>query len=206
LILVTHLVLGIVLSFVGLIPFGAINITTAEEAINKGMKSALLVAAGAAIVAFVQAFVALKFSSLFTENPTFDLIFRWVSIPVFIGISVYFLTKRPKPKQAANPAALKGGLLKGIIVSSLNMLAIPYWVFYTVYLTCMKWIDPGQNINILIFGIGVIIGSLFILAIYARMGVYTQKNAQRISKVASKGAGIIFLFFAVMQLMILLIK
>jgi threonine/homoserine/homoserine lactone efflux protein len=197
-----HVLLGVILSFIGSIPFGTINVTVIETAILKGMRVAVWVVLGAAIIEFIQACVALLFSHLITQNPLTEQILFWISIPIFIGLGVYYLRQKPEESE---PDALQGyaggrGFLKGILVSSLNVLAIPYWIFYGTYLASIGWINPGERLLVVAFSIGVFLGTVFILLCYARLGVYAKARFSRLTRFISPAVAYFFFVLAGIQI------
>jgi threonine/homoserine/homoserine lactone efflux protein len=188
-----HILLGVILSFIGSIPFGTINVTVLESAITRGFRAAFWVVIGAAIIEFLQALISLKFSELLTRNPVTEQIILWLSIPIFIALGIYFLRQRRVQAREVHGYSHRKGFLKGVIVSALNVLAIPYWIFYGTYLTSIAWIDPSQDINILLFSLGVLAGTITILLTYARLGIYAQAKFSKITHYITPGVAI-FLF------------
>ena len=198
--LLVHALLGIVLSFVGSIPFGTINVTVMESAITRGFKNAVWVIFGAALIEFIQTLAALRFSAFITQSMVTELILFWVSIPIFIAFGIYFIRKKNAIKPEIHGYSRGRGFLKGVIVSSLNVLAIPYWIFYGSYLTSIGVINLGQNLNILVFGLGVLSGTITILLIYARLGEYAKTKFNRITHYITPVVGYFFFVLALIQI------
>ena len=195
-----HILLGIVLSFLGSIPFGTINVTVIESAIIRGFRSALWVIFGAAIIEFIQAAVALKFSDVITRYPITELILFWSSIPIFIGLGIYYLRQKREPTHEPHGYSRSRGFMKGVIVSTLNVLAIPYWVFYGTYLTSVRVIDPTHDSNIVLFSLGVFAGTVIILMVYARLGVYAKEKFSKLTHHIAPSVGYFFFFLALIQI------
>ena len=74
---------ALVLSFVGSLPFGMINMAVAYMAIQKGVKAGIWMGAGAALVEFFQVYIALKFTWLFAEGGVLGNVFHIVATLVF---------------------------------------------------------------------------------------------------------------------------
>lgn len=195
-----HIGLGIVLSIIGSIPFGTINVTVVESAITRGMRTAAWVILGAAIIEFIQAFLALKFTNLITSYPLTEIILFWLSIPIFIGLGIYFIRQKKQEGKEPHAESRSRGFMKGVIVSSLNVLAIPYWVFYSTYLTSVQLIDIAKDINIFYFSFGVFSGTVGILFLYARLGIYAKEKFGRITHYIGPAVGYFFLALAVIQI------
>lgn len=199
----THLILillGIVLSFVGSIPFGTINVTVIESAISRGLRAAAWVTAGAALIEFIQALLALKFSGLITRYPLTEQILFWTSIPVFAGLGYYYLRQKPTSGHPQHVPSHGQGFMKGVIVSSLNMLAIPYWIFYGTYLSSIGWMDLAQDMHILMFSSGVLAGSVTILTVYARIAVYARTRFASLNTHITRWVAYFFFVLAAIQI------
>ena len=203
---IVHVLLGVVLSFLGSIPFGTINVTVIESAIWRGMRTALWVIFGAAVIEFIQAAVALKFSYLIVRYPLTEQILLWVSIPIFIGLGVYYLRQKRTEETEIHGYSGGKGFLKGVIVSSLNVLAIPYWIFYGTYLTSVRLIDPGHGSNIMLFSLGVFIGTVIILTVYARLGLYAKAKFNRITHHIAPSVGYFFFLLALIELVRVVVR
>src|SRR5690606_34852812 len=191
-----HVALGIVLSFLGSIPFGTINVTVIESAISRGFRTALHVIFGAAIIEFVQALIALKFSGLITRSPLTEQVLFWISIPIFIGLGIYYARQKVADHVEPHPYERSRGFLKGIIVSSLNVLAFRFWIFYGIYHSSVNLIAISLNLNILSFSVGVFTGTVIILMLYARLGEYAKSRYSQLSHRIAPGAGYVFFLLA----------
>jgi L-lysine exporter family protein LysE/ArgO len=194
-----HIGIGAFLSFIGSIPFGTINVTTADTAIREGFRAALWVAFGAAAVEFIQALLALKFSSLLVENPGVEFTIQWASAIIFAGLAIYFLLRKERHKEPQQARTRARGMLKGITVSALNVLAIPYWIFCGSYLAANDWVELEENRYLVIFSAGVFVGTFLLLTVYARLGVYADSKFNRLASRSGKVAAIIFLLLAAFQ-------
>lgn len=204
--LLLHFGLGMVLSFIGSIPFGTINVTTAETAMKEGMRLAVWVALGAALIEWVQSLVCLLFSGYLTDHPGIVNIFEWASIPIFLGLAIYFFKRKNKtPETSSRKESRRHGFAKGVIVSALNFLAIPYWIFYAVYLESIGWINLGSNTLIIGFSAGVLTGTFFILLVYAKLGLYASKRFKAFHSRISVGLSTLFMLLAIVQITRLLL-
>ena len=131
--MIAHFFIAFGLSFVGSLPFGMINMMVAHTAIEKGLRYALWAAAGAALVEFFQVFIAIKFTWLFTENPATDFWFKLVATVVFFAAGTYFFffaKMRRKVPEEQQVNSRRSEFFKGALVSSLNLMVIPFWIFY----------------------------------------------------------------------------
>ena len=199
-IVLQHIILGLSLSFIGSLPIGLINMAVAETAIRKGLKAALWMALGAALVEFVQSMVAIKFTHLISGNVRFGMAFNGVAALVFLLLALYYLfLLRPKAKQADAAGGVNiPNFYKGMAVSSLNVLVFPYWIFYGAYLSANGWLLLSNGF-LALFCLGTMLGALGALALYARLGVFVVSRTEQVTHYANRVVGLIFLGFGVYQ-------
>lgn len=196
---VLHIGIGYLINFLSSIPFGTINLTVAETAVNKNRQIAFWVALGAAIVQIFQAFVSVKFSVILNRDEVFARNFIITSIPILIILGLYFLFKKVKPiRPATSNAASTKGFFKGALISTLNMVIIPFYIFLGGYLGEVAWFHL-DNTHLLFFSIGAAFGSLTIFLIYIKLGVWIKERSEWISRHSSTMvAGILFVL-AILQ-------
>lgn len=194
-----HIGLGYLMNFMTSIPFGTVNMTVAETAVNKSRKIALWFSLGAALVQIAQIFIALKFSTILNRNEEYAQNFIYASIPILLGLALYFFLKKDKPVESdASTSDSRKGFFRGMFISSLNMVNIPFYVFIGGYLAPAKWFYM-DNIHILLFSIGTFFGGLTVFLIYIRLAIWIRSKSSMISKHASRIVGIIMVLLAIWQ-------
>ncbi|MEM9918820.1 MAG: LysE family transporter [Bacteroidota bacterium] len=200
-----HLAAGFVLSFIGSLPLGVINVTVADTTIQRGIRAGVWVALGASLVEMVQAWISIQFSDLWMGQEGIDRLVKVVSIGVFFLLALYFLWKKPSnPEwQSKKETASTRYFFKGVLVSAINLLAFPYWIFYGTYLGSEGWLTDG--FYILVFAFGVMLGTLALLLLYARMSLSIVDRLQQIARLTDKFIGVIFLILGSIQLIRLLL-
>lgn len=194
-----HFAWGWLCGFIGTLPFGTINVSVAEAAIQRGFKVALSMAAGAAFIEFFQAYIALSFYHIITHNPAMERTIIIACIPIFLLVGVYYLFKKNHTStEPTTKAANVIGAAKGIVLSSLNLMAIPYFVFIGGYLASTNHIDllPG---SIASFSAGSVLGTFTTFFIYAKLGQVIKRKSEKMSRYASKVVGLIFIAIAISQ-------
>ena len=194
-----HFAWGWLCSFVGTLPFGTINVSITEAAIQRGVRVGIFMGIGASIVEFFQSYIGLTFYQIITKNPAMERTFILICIPIFLVIGVYYLLKKnhlmSKPTTMASNAI---GAAKGVMLSSLNLLAIPYYVFIGGYLHASDHISVKAKF-IAAFAFGVVIGSFMVFVMYAKIGQVIKKKSEKMSHYASKIVGAIFIAIAISQ-------
>ncbi|MCF8245187.1 MAG: LysE family translocator [Saprospiraceae bacterium] len=201
-----HFLIAFGLSFVGSLPFGMINMTVAHAAIRKGMQAAVFTALGAALVELIQVFVALKFTWLFAENPGVERIFQVVATVVFFAGGVYFFFfAKSKPDISENDVkpSKRGDFFRGMFISSLNLMVIPYWIFYATLLTTNGWM-VNDNQHVVVFSFGTMCGTFALLVLYGYLGARILSKSEQITRWVNKFIGLLLIGFGLFQIVKLL--
>jgi threonine/homoserine/homoserine lactone efflux protein len=195
----THFLYGCIGSFLGTLPMGTINVSIAEESIRRGIRAGIIMACGACFVEFFQAYIALSFFNILSTNPEVERTIILTCIPIFLVIGFYYFfkknsTKPPTPSKISNVI----GFAKGIMVTTLNLIAIPYYVFLGGYLHSAGLIRLEPEF-IAAFSVGVVGGTFLVFFIYAQLGQYIRRKSEKLSLYAGKIVGLIFIAIAISQ-------
>ncbi len=185
---------GFVLSLMGSLPPGLISLTVAQTSISKGMAAALVLALGAALAEFFQAWAAVVLTDWFLSHPSVERGFQWVAVLVFwsLGLYLLFWAKTPASPVGTTTLNLRGQFYKGLIISAFNLLAVPYWFVYCGWLRVEGYWEEGLFFT-LVFSLGVSIGTLFALGLYAWLGQVILHRSALLARYANRLIGLIFL-------------
>ena len=197
----THFFIALGVSFVGSLPFGMINMTVAHTAIRKGFSHGIATAVGAALIELVQVFIALKFTWLFHENPNVERVFQIIATVVFFAGGVYFMffaKSKPSIAEGETKYSKRGDFMRGVGISSLNLMVIPYWIFYATLLTT-NGIMVKDNTHVVVFSVGVMSGTFALLVCYALLGAKILSKSEQITRWVNKFIGLLLIGFGVFQ-------
>lgn len=198
---------GLVLSLLGSLPPGLISLSVAHTAIRRGIAAALLLAIGAAFAEFFQAWAAVVLADWFISHPDFERAFRWIAVVVFGILAIYliFMAKAPAAPQEMPRVAWYKQFIKGVMISTFNLLAIPYWFVYCGWLRVEGWWIEGLS-STLCFSAGVTFGTILALVLYAWLGMLIVQRSTRIARHANRLIGLIFLGLGIKLLYGLLLQ
>lgn len=172
------LLLGILLSFLGILPPGLINMTVAKVSITEGKTRALVFALGATLIIFVQTFLAVLFAKFLDKNPSIILLFREVGLVVFATITFYLFYTRKNisaPKKEIKLKSKKSRFFMGMLLSALNFFPIPFYVFASVTLSFYNLFDFEKS-SIYWFVLGSGLGSF--LAFYCYITFFNRLESK----------------------------
>ena len=179
--MLTHLGYGFLLSFVAFVTPAMLNMTTVRTSIERGYRSGFLFGLGASTVNALQACVAFYFLRFLTDNPDIILWLKRIGVLVLFALAIFFYRKS-KDVAAANENE-KGipPYMEGALLSSINMLAIPYYTASALALEASnKILAIGPNIYFM--AIGVLLGGTTMFAIYAFSAETISERSEYITK------------------------
>lgn len=193
-----HFLVGMIVSFIGSIPLGSVNLSTLQVTVEKNARAGMAFALGATLIELVYSFIAIRFSGFILENHDVEFYIQLVAIPAFIALSIHSFRKKPGVKNTAS-AGDKSSFVKGVIIGLVNPLQIPFWVAYGTYLLSQNWIENDSfYLNWFVFGI--ISGTFLLLTMVVMLSKVLQSrmNFQKINM--NKAIGSIFLVMAIWQI------
>ena len=158
---------------------GLLNMYSAKISRTQGKKSAFLFATGVSIAIGVLTTIALVFARFLDKNPAVISILQKVALGIFISITIYFFfIAKDVRKTPINevPYSKRNLFFKGFILSIINLLPIPYWVYISITFTSFNWFSFTQ-ISVISTVIGSVIGAFVVMSIY--IWFFRPKKNQR---------------------------
>lgn len=163
-------ILGLVVSIIGIIIPGMLNMTIAKISVNENRNQALRFAFGAILVVFFQAFLGTYFAKFLDANPDFSEGLKKIGTLIFITITIVFtilgMQAHKKNKITVEIENKKNRFLYGMALSAINMLAIPWYAFTSLLLASKKWFYY-DIISILMFSLAAAFGTYVVFYWYA---------------------------------------
>lgn len=164
----------------GVIPPGLINMSVAKTCVQHGKKNGVLVAIGASVIVLFQALIAIQLARYIFGNLYVQSMLLRVGMVIFGIMAIFFFVKakRSKVKEVKIPrnAGLKS-LGKGMMVSVLNVLPIPYFCALGVALNVSGKVEYD-------------IMAIFFFILAAALGTFTALYfyATFFARITNKGA------------------
>ncbi|MFZ9503441.1 MAG: LysE family translocator [Cyclobacteriaceae bacterium] len=177
--LVLAFILGAVFSFVGSIPPGTLNLTVLQLGLQGKTAIALRFALAVTIVEYPYAWIAVEFESWITSRPVVTENFQLITAIVMTVIGILNLITANRPGGIAERFD-NSGFRRGMILSILNPMAIPFWIAVTAYLKSNGWLKISEPLLLhgYVFGtsVGVMILLLLFIFLSRRFSGYAQGN------------------------------
>ena len=202
------LVLGFFIAFLAVIPPGLINITAAKISLQEGKNEAISFALGASVIIFFQTFIAVLFARFISNHQEIVSTLQEIGIFVFSLLSIYFFGIAKKPKKIKTDSRVKGKsnrFFLGMLLSTLNLLPIPFYVFASMTLAASGYFS-FDKIPVAEFVIGVMIGSFTVFYIYIVAFKKIENKTEFLMRNINTIIGSVTTFMAVLTLFKLLYK
>lgn len=202
------LVLGFVIAFLAVIPPGLINMSAAKISTQEGKNEALSFAFGASLIIFIQTFSAVLFARFISNHQEIVETLQEIGIFIFSLLSIYFFWIAKKPKKIKADAKVKGKsnrFLLGMLLSTLNLLPIPFYVFASMSLQASGYFSFNK-IPVTCFVSGVVLGSFTVFYIYIVAFKKIEKKTEFLMRNINTIIGSVTTFMAIVTLIKLLYR
>ena len=166
--LLFNFIIGFVAALIGVIPPGLLNMSAAKISNEEGRKQAILFSIGVSVTVIIQTYLALIGARYLDSHPEVISILQKVGLGIFICLTIYFLfiakdTRREVPKEVEHTKTNR--FFKGMMIASLNLLPLPYWVYIGVTFAGFGWFSFEQ-LSLIAAVIGSGLGTLAMLLLY----------------------------------------
>ncbi|HEU4609066.1 MAG TPA: LysE family transporter [Chitinophagaceae bacterium] len=189
------------ISFLGTLPLGTLNVATMQLSVTDGIQAALLFSTGALLVEMGYVRLSLLAMNWVRKQKKLFRWLEWVTILVILALAVASFWAAGNPVQSKNPI-LSNTLPRfwlGVIMSAVNPVQIPFWFGWSNILHARNILQSRSrhyNTYMLGIGLGTFIGNgLFI----AGGRILVDKLDQQQSLIQWI-IGIIFALTAIIQL------
>ncbi len=156
---------GMLISFLGSLPLGTLNVSAMQIAVADGVRPALYFSFGMLIAEIIYvriSLVAMKW--VFSHKSLFRWL-EWITIVIVLALAISSFVAAADP-QVKNNVLLSGSIHRfwlGLMMSALNPVQIPFWFGWSTVLFTKKVLkhrNSDFNIYIAGIGIGTFLGSL----------------------------------------------
>ncbi|VXD18669.1 LysE family transporter [Marinoscillum sp. 108] len=165
-------IIAFVVSYLGSIPPGTINITSMQLSVQNHRRAAFFFALAASITEFIYAGVTVRLQLFLSEKPFFTEYFQIITALAMLALGVAnLLTKTNSQSLLSKTTTPKGrnGFKLGVILGVLNPLTIPFWLAVTAYLQNHRLISLS-GVNFWLYLSGISIGTFALLLTVNRLG------------------------------------
>ncbi|ULQ57860.1 LysE family translocator [Flavihumibacter rivuli] len=192
---------GMLISFLGSLPLGTLNISAMQIAVQENTRRALAFAAGVALVEIIYVRLSLKGVDWIMSNQRIFYILEWVTVVLFLVLGISSIRAAMAAPGERMNILLDNKMNRfflGLSMSAVNPVQIPFWFLWSSYLFSIHLLQSTTlafNVYTLGIGIGTVTGLL--LFIYGGKWLVRRMNAGQ--KFLNILVGIVFLLSAGIQ-------
>lgn len=193
---------GMLISFLGQLPLGNMNIAATQLHVQEGLKNAWKFGIGIALVEVIYLRIALTGMDWVLQNSLLFEILGWVTVLVFLLLGILGLIaarKQPKDKKSLMLNNKLDRFLLGISISAINPVQIPFWFTWSIYLIRERLLTPSM-LNYNIFTIGAGLGTIAGLAVYIFAGKWAAEKLKANNKGMNIFIAVVFIAVGLLQL------
>lgn len=176
---------GFIISLVGVIPPGLLNMSAAKISIQEGHTRGIVFSLGVCIIVALQTYIALIFARYLSNHSDIVEVLKQVALVIFVLITIYYLfiaKKTSKPNIEERVKSKKSRLFLGVFMSAINVFPIPYQAYMGITLASFSILMFDQT-SIISYVAGSVSGTFVMLYIYIfffekvkNKKITTQKN------------------------------
>lgn len=156
--LISTFLAGMVVSFLGTLPPGILNVTVTRITLRQGQWAAFWFVLACGLVEFMYSYLAVLITQFVIQNGFVRYLTDGLTAMVLLAMGIYYLrkpiTSPTDNQQNANPFAL------GVGLSLLNLAAFPFWTIYTTLLIQKGWVRLLTLSDSMVYVTGIALGTL----------------------------------------------
>lgn len=155
---------GMLVSFLGSLPLGTLNIAAMQISVSDGVLAAMLFSLGSLLVEIIYVRISLVAMDWIRKQEKILKALEWVTLIIVVALaaSSFYAALHPKVEKNIVLDSPLPKFVLGLIMSAVNPVQIPFWFGWSTVLFTKKVLLPRKdhyNTYILGIGIGTFIGN-----------------------------------------------
>jgi len=193
--------MGLLVSFLGSLPWGTLNIAAMQISITDGVTKALMFSCGSLLVEIVYVRLSLVAMDWVRKQQRIFKMLEWLTLIIVVALAVssFYAALHPKVEKNVILSSTLPRFVLGVVMSAVNPVQIPFWFGWSTVLFSKKILLPRQDhYNIYIIGIGL--GTLLGNCVFIFGGLLIATRLSNNQHVLNWVIGGIFAITAIIQL------
>ena len=160
---------GLMISFLGSLPLGTLNVAAMQIGIQESIKEAMFFSFGSLLVEMIYVRISLVGIDWVRKQARLMKAMEWMTLVIIIALAVGSFIAAAKGGAHAKNVLLNNNMhrfLLGMFMCAINPVQIPFWFGWSTVLFTKKILEPKQNqysSYIVGIGLGTLLGnSVFI--------------------------------------------
>ncbi len=150
---------GLLISFLGSLPLGTLNVAAMQIGMQEGIKNALYFSFGSLLVEMVYVRISLVGVDWIRKQEKLMKIMEWLTLAIIVALAVGSFIAATSEGNSAKNVILQNNVhrfLLGMFMCAINPVQIPFWFGWSTVLFTKKILEPVKaQYNIYIIGIGL---------------------------------------------------
>jgi threonine/homoserine/homoserine lactone efflux protein len=191
---------GLMISFLGSLPLGTLNVAIMQIAISDGLRPALYFGLGSLTAEVVYVRLSLIAMDWVRKQKVLFRALEWVTLVIVLALAIssFYAATHPDVKKNVILSSTLHRFWLGLFMSALNPVQIPFWFGWSTVLFSKGILQPQRSqYNIYIAGIGI--GTLLGNVVFMFGGKLVADNITSNQNILNWVIGSIFLLTAIIQ-------
>jgi threonine/homoserine/homoserine lactone efflux protein len=160
---------GMLISFLGSLPLGTLNVAAMQISVSDGITAAIFFSVGSLLAEIIYVRLSLVAMDWIRKQERIFKILEWVTLVIVLALAGTSFYAALHPAAGGENVILSSKLPKivlGFTMSALNPVQIPFWFGWSTVLFTKKVLQPRSdhyNTYIIGIGIGTFIGNLLFI-------------------------------------------
>ena len=149
---------GMIVSFLGSLPLGTLNVAAMQISVQESVHNAILFALGSLSVEMIYVRISLVGINWVRKQKKLFRWMEWITVAIVLALAIGSFAAAMKPHHAKN-VILNNNInryILGVMLSAINPMQIPFWFGWSTVLFTKNILQPKNSFyNIYIIGIGL---------------------------------------------------
>lgn len=192
---------GMIISFLGSLPLGTLNVAAMQIAITDGVPAAMLFGAGMLTTEIIYVRISLIAMDWVRRQQKLLKMLEWLTVIIVLALaaSSFYAATHPQVHKNVLLSSTLNKYLLGMMLCSVNPVQIPFWFGWSTVLFTKKILLPKNSFyNTYIIGIGI--GTFIGTCVFIFAGKLVSELISNNQSVLNWIIGGIFVLTAVIQL------
>jgi threonine/homoserine/homoserine lactone efflux protein len=149
---------GLMVSFLGSLPLGTLNIAAMQISVSDGVTAAMLFSFGSLLVEIIYVRISLVAIDWIRKQEKILKALEWVTLIIVLALAIssFYAALHPGVKKNVVLSSSLPKFLLGVIMCAVNPVQIPFWFGWSTVLFTKKVLLPrNDHYNAYIIGIGL---------------------------------------------------
>lgn len=173
---------GLLVSFLGSLPLGTLNVAAMQISVQESIHNAILFSLGSLTVEMIYVRISLVGINWVRKQKKLFRYMEWITVAIVLALAIGSFAAAMKPHAAKN-VVLNNNINRyalGVMLSAINPVQIPFWFGWSTVLLTKNILAPKNsfyNLYIVGIGIGTLLGNF--VFIFGGKWIVTMLNGNQ---------------------------